>query len=81
MLIGKLLRPCDKPQHEKKMKKQAKNTEIKVAVAEDLDVLFEQNETLSDAQAMVIVGGKNLNMGKNPNKVKNRGTCYVVINN
>ena len=63
------------------MKKQAKNTEIKVAVAEDLDVLFEQNETLSDAQAMVIVGGKNLNMGKNPNKVKNRGTCYVVINN
>ncbi len=56
-------------------KHNAKNTEIKVAVAEDLDTLFEQNETLSDGQAMVIVGGKN------PNKVKNKGTCYVVINN
>ena len=38
-------------------KHNAKNTEIKVAVAEDLDTLFEQNETLSDGQAVVIVGG------------------------
>ena len=34
------------------------NTALKVAVAADIDALFEQNETLSDAQAMVVVGGK-----------------------
>ena len=52
MLIGKLLRPCDKPQYEKKMKKQVTSNNKFTEV--------QSFEPMNAAEAEKVIGGKKI---------------------